>query len=126
MTDASDGAFSAFLDAIEAGDPYYLVCPESHGSIPPQQLCPECHSRDLSKTPLSESGEIETYTVVSVPAPRFSDDSPYVTAIADFGPVTLTGHLRGVDPDAVEIGQTVRLAVGSADGERFVAFEQPE
>jgi uncharacterized OB-fold protein len=124
MSDARDGAFSAFLDAIEAGEPFYLSCPEGHGAIPPQQLCHECHSRDLSRTPLPEAGNIETYTVVAVPAPRFSDDSPYVTAIADFGPVMLTGQLRAVDPDAVELGQTVQIAVGSADDERFVAFER--
>ena len=28
-----------------------------------------------------------TYTVINVAAPDFSADSPYVTAIADFGPV---------------------------------------
>jgi hypothetical protein len=124
MSDASDGTFSAFLDAIAAGEPFYLTCPNGHGAIPPQQLCHECHSRDLSRTPLPEVGEIETYSVVAVPAPRFSDDSPYVTAIAAFGPVMLTGQLRGVDPDAVELGQTVQVAVDSANGERYVAFER--
>lgn len=75
--------------------------------------------------PLPDTGDIATYTVVAVPAPRFSDDSPYVTAIAEFGPVMLTGQLRDVDPDTVDTGQTVRLGVGSADGERFVAFGRP-
>lgn len=125
MSDASDGEFSAFLDAIEADKPFYLTCPEDHGAIPPQQLCHECHSQDLSRTPLPDTGDIATYTVVAVPAPRFSDDSPYVTAIADFGPVMLTGQFRDVDPDTVETGQTVQLGVGWADGERFVAFERP-
>lgn len=124
MSNTSDGAFSAFLDAIEAGEPFYLTCPEGHESVPPQQICHECHSRDLSRTPLPDTGDVVTYTVVAVPAPRFSDDSPYVTAIANFGPVTLTGHLREVNPDTVELGQTVQVAVGSADGDRFVAFER--
>ncbi|WP_136718302.1 Zn-ribbon domain-containing OB-fold protein [Halorientalis salina] len=125
MTDTSDSTFASFLDAIEAGNPFYLTCPNDHGSLPPKRICPECTEQTLSKESLPETGEIVTYTNVAVPAPRFRDDSPYVTAIADFGPITLTGQLQGVDSDDVQIGQTVQLTVGSADGERFVAFERP-
>lgn len=125
MTDADADPFGQFLDAIEAGDAYYLQCPDGHGSVPPRRICPDCHSRDLSRAPLPSTGEIVTYTVVSVPAPRFADDGPYVTAIADFGPVTITGQLRDVEPDSVETGQTVSLAVDAADGDPFVAFERP-
>lgn len=123
MTAARDGAFDAFLDAIEAGDPYYLRCPQGHGSLPPQRVCPACHSRELSRDSLPTAGEIATYTVISVPAPRFSDRSPYVTAITDLGPVNLTGQVRGVDPETVEIGLPVALGVETAGDERFVVFE---
>ena len=125
MTTGSDGAFDEFLDAIEADDAYYLSCPDGHGMIPPQRICPECHSQDLSREPLPTAGEIETYTVVSVPAPQFSDDSPYVTAIASFGPVNVTGQLRDVDTEAVDIGQPVSLTVEPSEttGDRVVTFE---
>jgi uncharacterized OB-fold protein len=124
MTDASEITFESFLNAIESGNPFYLICPNNHGSLPPKHICPECQERSLLKEPLPETGEIVTYTTVAVPAPRFSDDSPYVTAIADFGPITLTGHLHGGDTDDVEIGQTVQLTVESAVDERFVAYER--
>jgi hypothetical protein len=60
-----------------------------------------------------------------VPTPQFSDDSPYVTAIASFGPVTITGQLRDVDPDDVELGQSVSLTVATSEttGDRVIAFE---
>jgi len=125
MTDASGSTFASFLDAIEAGNPFYLSCPNGHGSLPPKRICPECQATNLSKESLPDTGAIVTHTTVAVPAPRFSDDSPYVTAIADFGPITLTGHLQEVGTDDVQIGQTVRITVGSAEDERFVAFERP-
>lgn len=125
MTDARDAGFDDLLDAIDAEGPFYLACPDGHGSLPPRRLCPECHSQELVQEPLPTTGEITTYTVVAVPAPRFSDEAPYVTAIVNFGPVHLTGQVRGVDPDDVTVGQRVSLAVdrGVDPDERFVAFD---
>lgn len=122
MSDVRDGGFDDLLDAIDAGEPFYLTCPEGNASLPPKRICPECHSRELTREPLSMEGSISTYTVVAVPAPRFSDTSPYVTAIADFGPVSLTGQLQGVDPSDVTVGQPVTIGVEAVDGDRFVAF----
>lgn len=124
MTVTSAGAFDEFLDGIETGDAYYLRCPEGHGSLPPQRICPDCSSRALSKTPLPATGEVATYTVVSVPAPAFSDDSPYITAIAAFGSVNVTGQLRGIDPDTVEVGQQVSIDVAttSTTDDRVIVF----
>ncbi|MFB6084412.1 MAG: Zn-ribbon domain-containing OB-fold protein [Halorientalis sp.] len=125
MSDTNVSSFASFLDAIEAGNPFYITCPNGHGSLPPRRLCPECQDQRISREPLPETGDIVTYTTVSVPAPRFSDDSPYVTAIADLGPVSLTGHLQVGNTDEIQMGQTVKVTVGSIDGQRFVAFERP-
>lgn len=124
MSDPRDGAYDEFLDAIADDDAYYLTCPDGHGSLPPQRICPECGSRDLSRTALPPTGEIATYTTVSVPAPRFSDASPYITAIADFGPVDITGQLRGTESAAVEIGQQVTMSVEAIEttDDRVVVF----
>jgi hypothetical protein len=121
---ARDGAYDALLDAIEAGEGYYLECGEGHGSFPPRRVCPRCGDRDLSETPLPESGRIETWTEVSVPTPQFGDDAPYVTAIVDFGTVRLTGVLRGVDADDVEHGTVVGVGIGEREttGERLIVF----
>lgn len=124
-SDARDEGFDDFLDAIAAGDPYYLECANGHGSLPPRRACPECGDRSLRTEPLPEPGEIVTYTVTHVSLPAFADDTPYATAIADFGPVRLTGVVYGVEPDGVETGQAVEAAVGesAANGERFVALQ---
>ena len=125
MTDARDGEYDDLLDAIEDGEGYYVECDNGHGSLPPRLACPQCGSRDLSEEPIPESGEITTYTVVTVPTPQFEDDAPYVTAIAEFGPVSITGQITNVDPEDVETGDVVGIGVSETvtNEERLIVFE---
>ena len=127
---ARDAAHDDWLDAVADGVGYALVCPEGRGSLPPRRVCPECGATSLSEEPLPDEGTVETFTVVHVPPPRFADDAPYVTAIAVFGPVRLTGVLRGVDADddAVPLGLSVDADVGTreTDGGRVVVFRPME
>ena len=124
MTDTQDGGYDAFLDALEAGDGYYYECSNGHALVPPRRVCPHCGDRELERVTLPETGELVTHTTVAVPTPQFEDDAPYVTAIATFGSVKLTGILQNVDPSDVEIGQEVTVAVESAEttDERTITF----
>ncbi len=127
MTDdepVPDAGYDDLLDAVAAGEGYYLECPEGHGWLPPRRVCPECGARDLVERPLPDAGEVETFTVVHVPTPGFADDAPYVTAVADFGPVRLTGMVVDVEPDAVENGLlvTADVAESATTDERLLAF----
>ncbi len=121
---ARDGQYDDLLDAIAEGESYYLECENGHGWLPPRRVCPECGSRDLDETALPETGEVVTYTAVAVATPQFSEDAPYVTAIAEFGAVRLTGILRGVDPGGAEVGMPVAVDVGEREttGDRTVVF----
>jgi len=123
---ASNGAYDEWLDALGDGEGYALVCPEGHGSLPPRRVCPECGSATLSEERLAGTGTVETYSVVHVAGPQFADDTPYVTAVAHFGPVRITGVLRGVEPgsDAVAVGDRVAVGVEerATDGAPLVAF----
>lgn len=123
MSDATDGEYDEFLDALAEDQGYYYVCSNGHETVPPRQVCPHCGDRDLEREPLPATGEIVTHTTVAVPAPRFADEAPYVTAVASVGPVRLTGMVRGVDPDDVAVGQDVTVTVESsetADGRTIV------
>lgn len=111
-----------FLDALESDDGYYLECANGHGSLPPRAVCPHCGDRDLTEAALPETGDIESYTVVHVPTPAFADDAPYVTAVADFGAVRLTGRVLA-DADDVEIGDAVSASAGGEAESRSVVFE---
>ncbi len=119
-----DLGYDDFLDALAEGEPFYLESSSGNGWLPPRRIDPETGERELSEKPLPDTGEILTSTITHVAGPSFADDAPFVVAIADFGPVRLTGQVRGIDHDAVEIGQAVTADVGTnEDGERLVVFE---
>lgn len=120
-----DEGFDEWLDAIADGEEYFLECEHGHGSLPPRRVCPQCGSREIEETPLPDSGEISTFTVITVATPQFEDDAPYVTAIADFGPVSITGQVRGVDHDEVETGLVVGIDTDRTvtNRDRLVVFE---
>lgn len=118
-----DDGYDDLLDAVEDGEAYYLACENGHGSLPPRRSCPHCGSPELSEEPLPESGTVETYTTTQVAAPSFSAKTPYTTAVADFGPVRITGIVRA-DPEEVSVGMRVGLAVGrnTMTGNRMLTF----
>ncbi|MDS0477836.1 Zn-ribbon domain-containing OB-fold protein [Natrinema sp. 1APR25-10V2] len=122
--DVEDAGFDGWLADAEEGAAYYLECDNGHGSLPPRRVCPDCGSTDLEDLALPEAGEIQTFTVTHVPTPAFEEDAPYATAIADFGPVRITGQVVGVDPAAVETGLEVELeiSVSETTGERVIGF----
>lgn len=119
-----NGEYDAWLDSIENDEGYYVECDEGHGWLPPRRVCPDCGSRALSAEPLPDGGTIATHSTITVATPQFEDDTPYVTAIADFGPVSVTGLVRGVDPQDVAIGDVVGLEVGEREttDDRAVVF----
>lgn len=121
---ARDEGYDEWLDAVAAGEAHYLACPEDHGWLPPRRACPTCGARELSEESLPESGEIATHSTVHVATPQFEDDAPYVIAVADFGPVSVTGVVRGADPDEVSVGTVVGLDVDerATTGDPLVVF----
>ncbi|WP_254529194.1 Zn-ribbon domain-containing OB-fold protein [Natrinema gelatinilyticum] len=119
-----DAGFDEWLEAAEEDGAYYLECENGHGSLPPRRVCPDCGSLDLSKVEMPETGEIETFNVTHVPTPAFEEDAPYATAIANFGPVRVTGQVVGVDLSAVETGLDVEIqvTVSETTGERVLGL----
>jgi len=122
--EAQPATYDEWLDAIESGKGFYLESPDGHGSLPPRRVCPHSGSTDLTHEPLPETGTVETYTVVHVGATAFDDDTPYISVLVDFGPVELTGILRGVDPEAVAVGDEVGVTVETREttADRLVVF----
>jgi len=120
-----DAGYDDFLDAVEEGEPYYLESPSGNGWLPPRRFDPRTGERDLAEQALSGTGEIVTHTVTHVAPPQFVDDAPFVVAVADFGPVQMTGQVHGVeDFEDVDIGDEVELGVEETEttGERVLVF----
>lgn len=123
-TEYPNEGYDEFLEGVREGDPHYLACPNGHGHLPPRRVCPDCGATELTERPLPDSGTIETYTVTHVASPNFSNDTPYVTAIADFGPVKVTAQVPEADFEAVEVGTTVEIDVDetTTTGDRVLVF----
>jgi len=123
-----DAGYDDWLDALADGEGYYLASPDGEASLPPRTIAPGSGAapEDLTEEPLPERGTVETFTVVHVAPPDLVDDAPYVTAVASFGPVRLTGLLRGIEPDddEIDLGTTVTVGVGETEttGRRAIVF----
>lgn len=115
--------YDEWADAL-SGDAYYLECANEHGSLPPRRVCPECGNDDLSEAALPIKGRVVTYSEIHVAPPEFADRTPYVTAVAEFGPVRLTGVVREIETEELEIGTPVTADVtqNRTTGERLVVF----
>jgi hypothetical protein len=122
---ARDAGYDDFLDALAAGEPFYLRGPDGDGWLPPRRIDPGTGRQDLEKRPLPEAGELLTFTRTQVPPPELHDDVPYTVGVAEFGPVRLTGQLVNVDHERVEIGMPVEAGVGRTDttGDRILTLE---
>ncbi|AFK18526.1 nucleic acid-binding protein [Haloferax mediterranei ATCC 33500] len=116
--------YDEWMAAIGDGEGYYLGCPDGHGSLPPRRTCPHCGASELTEEPLPETGEVVTFTEVHVPAPNFADEAPYVTAVVSFGAVKLTGVVRDMPNDEVELGTevTADTDVNATTGEQLLVF----
>jgi len=85
----------------------------------PRSLCPDCHSTDLTWTPLSGRGTVYSFSVIRAGVSRkWREHLPYVVAYVelDEGPRMLT-NVVDVDPEAVEIGMAVTAVFDPAGGE---------
>ncbi|MFB6103842.1 MAG: Zn-ribbon domain-containing OB-fold protein [Halobacteriaceae archaeon] len=122
---ARDAGYDDFLDAVAADAGYYLACPNDHGWLPPRRVCPTCGATDFTERSLPDTGTVTAASTVHVAAPQFVDDVPYAVALAEFGPVELTGQVRGMDPDAVDPGLSVTAVVVESEttGDRLLGFE---
>lgn len=119
-------SYEEWLDAVATGEGFYFETPSGEGVLPPRRCGPAGDS--LSRKPLPDTGKIETCSVIHIAAPGFAEDTPYISAIAAFGPVRLTGVVRGVDPAEIEeealIGQSVTVDIDTraTTDDRLVVF----
>lgn len=121
--------FDSFTDAIESAEQQYLACETcGHGTLPPRRLCPACGSTELTPGPLSERGEILSFTEISVTTPKFHGETPYTVALVELNEeITLTGQLRDATADDIAIGDEVVLGTESHDeGTAVLTFRPAE
>lgn len=125
---ARDAGYDDFLDALDSGAGYYLECEEGHGWVPPRTVCPTCGSREFTEPTLPETGEVIATTTIHVAAPQFEEDTPYVVAVVDLGPVTVTGQVQGGPTAEIDTGLVVSPTVleNETQGDRLLGFQPLE
>jgi uncharacterized OB-fold protein len=84
---------------------------ESYRHVP-KEICSKCMSPDYSWSPIRPMGEVYTYTVIRrAPTAAYQQDAPYalVHVAMDDG-FRMIGGMTNVSPEAVRIGQRVKVA----------------
>ncbi len=98
---------------------------------PPEMICPACLSREVTPRPALGTGVIYSYTVNHQKwLPDL--DPPYVIAVVDLDGepgVRITAELCDIDPQAVTIGQDVRVTFLQQEDvwiPQFVPLDRPD
>lgn len=93
-----------------------------HVQHPPDDVCEACGGFDLGAFASAGDGRVESVAVVTHAVhPRLADRVPYAIAlisVADAPGVLIAGNVVGRDPDAVAIGDRVRVAFEDATDPR--------
>ena len=91
--------------------------------FPPVADCGKCGSSKVNWVELDGEGEIVTFTQVFVKPASFSEEPPYIVAIAQLKEnVKALAWLTGIDREHVKIGMRVKL-VAKVYSDQRVAYE---
>ncbi|MDH5695724.1 MAG: Zn-ribbon domain-containing OB-fold protein, partial [Dehalococcoidia bacterium] len=87
-----------FAEALKDGKFLGLKCNQCGAyTVPPQKVCSQCNSEDMEIVELSRNGEVQTFTVIHIPAEGFK--APYIVALIELeeGP-WVTVNIINFDP----------------------------
>ena len=85
----------------------------AHIQHPPEDVCEACQGFELGQFQSAGRGRVESVAVVHHPVhPALADQVPYaivLVSVADAPGVLVAGNVAGTEPDAVRIGDEVRV-----------------
>jgi uncharacterized OB-fold protein len=78
--------------------------------VPPRGSCPTCGVPTGEEVAVADRGTLTTYCVVNIPFANTPFPPPYVAAavLLDGADIPIFHLIRGIEPDAVRMGQRVR------------------
>ena len=89
-----------------------------HLQHPPEEICESCQSFDLGGFTSAGDGRIESVAVVTQAVhPALADRVPYaivLVSVADAPGILVAGNVVGKEPDALRIGDRVRVVFEEA------------
>lgn len=116
-----------FAEALKEGKFLGLKCKQCGAyTAPPQKVCSECSSEDMEVVELSRNGEVQTFTVIHVPAEGF--EAPYIVALIQLeeGP-WVTANIINIDPEQATmelIGHKGRIGYKDVPADNFSGGER--
>jgi uncharacterized protein len=119
---------TAFWTGGERGELRIAFCADCARAIhPPQVICPACLSRSVTPRAVAGTGTVYTFTVNHQPwLPDMK--VPFALAVVDVDGapgVRVTAPVDTADPDAVRIGQRMRIGFDQS-GEVWLPHWVPE
>ncbi len=103
-------------------------CPAcGHRQFFPRAVCIHCMCPEPEWQPVSGFGTVHSFSVVHRPAhPDFAQRVPYVIAVIDLDEgVRMFSNIVGTTPDAVRVGQRVRVTFQPEAGDRVLPVFAP-
>jgi uncharacterized OB-fold protein len=115
---------SKFWKGLKKGKIYTTKCQKCQKMhFPPVADCGGCGSSEMDWVKLDGRGEVVTFTEVFVKPASFSDQKPYIVAIARLKEgVKALAWLTGISREDVKVGLKVRLIARVISDER-VTYE---
>ena len=129
LPDVEDEDGAPFWSAAARGEFRVQACGDcGRLRFPPRPMCPHCRSTASEWRELSGRGTIWSFAIVHPPLlPAYAELAPYpvvVVALAEDASIRMVGNLvagaeaavNSVDPQAIRIGEEVRVAFAEVDG----------
>lgn len=107
----------AHVDYLVLGDEPHLVAHQCAGCsaryFDRRNACAGCFGTEFDQVDIATTGEVRTFTIVSLAAPGIP--VPFVAAVVDCDGTSVRGNVINVEPDTdhVATGMKVRLATYS-------------
>jgi hypothetical protein len=111
-----------FREALKEGKLLGLKCNQCGAyTVPPQKVCSECSSENMEVLEMSRNGEVQTFTVIYVPAEGF--EAPYIVALVKLEEGSwVTANVINLDPEQVTtelIGRKGRIDYKDVSADTF-------
>jgi len=111
-----------FTEALRKGKFVGLKCKQCGVyTVPPQKVCSECSSEKMEIAELSRNGEVQTFTVIYIPAEGFK--APYIVGLIKLeeGP-WVTANIININPEEATmelIGRKGRIDYKEVPADNF-------
>ncbi|MCP3939372.1 MAG: hypothetical protein GY708_28825 [Actinomycetia bacterium] len=129
MTDTATSAQIPLVDYLVLDDPVHLVANECTNCgaryFDRRNACAGCFATDFQKVGVATTGEVASFTIVSMAPPGV--EVPFVSSIIDCDGTSVRANLLNVTPDDdhIKLGMKVRLctySMGTKGGVEAIGF----